>query len=245
MLITGRTDKGIVRQANQDDFFTEEFDDGVGFVVVCDGMGGPNGGNIASTAAVRHISGAVRDGYKKGMDAGQIKDLLESAIEGANSEVYKLSRTDSTLFGMGTTVVALVATPDEVVIGHAGDSRAYIVGDGMRQLTRDHSVVQEMVESGKITKDEALVHPQKNVITRALGVEKDLKIDFCTTPFTGGEAIVICTDGLTNLVSDESILTAVREQPEECVQKLIDMANDNGGNDNITVVVVFNGLNRE
>jgi protein phosphatase len=243
MIVVGKTDKGKVRKTNQDDFAIGNLPGGVSYAVVCDGMGGANGGNVASSTAAEIISECIVKGYSPTLDVQEIKNLLTVSIGKANTAVYEMSRKDSSLFGMGTTVVACIAGNSSLTVAHAGDSRAYIVGDGIKQLTRDHSVVQEMIENGKITLDEALAHPQKNIITRALGVEEGLDIDFNVLDFAPCSAVLICTDGLTNLVVDETIEAVIKEAaPEECAERLVNMANENGGSDNITVVVIYNAL---
>lgn len=241
MIFSGRTDKGKVRKTNQDDFAADKLTGGSVFAVVCDGMGGANGGNVASSTAVGIISESIKSGYNDNLDENGIKVLILDSIKKANDAVYEKSRSDPALFGMGTTIVAVIAANDKAYIAHAGDSRAYLIDDDINKLTRDHSIVQEMVENGKITQEEALVHPQKNIITRALGVEESLELDYSVHEFKKGSSILICTDGLTNLVSDEDIKETVkRAEPEGCIDKLVNMANSNGGSDNITVVVIRN-----
>lgn len=241
MFIAGKTDKGMVRLSNQDDFAAGKLADGACFAVVCDGMGGANGGNVASSTAVETIKKKITEGYSDGLDSDGIGKLVAAAIKEANTAVFEQSRKDQSLLGMGTTVVAAVIKDGFATIAHAGDSRAYLIDDGIRQLTRDHSIVQEMLESGKITKEEAMTHPQKNIITRALGVEQSLDIDFCSFKFSGSSAILICTDGLTNQIDDSQLETVVKTvPPEQCAEKLVGMANEHGGSDNITVVVIYN-----
>lgn len=243
MIIAGKTDRGKVRRTNQDDFAQGKLPGEASYSVVCDGMGGANGGNIASSTAVGIISDAILNGYSPSLDINGIKSLLADSINKANTVVYEMARKDPSLFGMGTTVVVCVAVNSGVIIAHAGDSRAYLIKNGIKLLTRDHSIVQDMVENGKITPEEALVHPQKNIITRALGVEESLQIDFCFTELDSGATVLLCTDGLTNLVSDDTIESVVTSnEPEKCIEQLVNMANQNGGNDNITVVVICNAL---
>lgn len=244
MIIAGKTDQGKVRKTNQDDYAAGTLPGGAAFAVVCDGMGGANGGNVASSTAVGIIRDSIKKEYNENFDDDSIKNLITLAVGRANTSVFEMSRNDQSLMGMGTTVVAAIAAKGFLVVAHAGDSRAYLIGssgDSAKQLTRDHSIVQEMVESGKITPDEALIHPQKNIITRALGVEESLDIDFSKMPFGDGSTLLICTDGLSNLVTDDVIGSVVNgAAPDQCVERLVDMANDNGGNDNITVVVIRN-----
>lgn len=243
MIIAGKTDTGRVRKTNQDEFATGELPSGAAFALVCDGMGGANGGNVASSVAAQAISKGIQEGYSPALDVKGREKLLGDVIGRANSAVYGMSRKDAALSGMGTTVVVCIASENGLVVAHAGDSRAYLLTkDGaLRRLTRDHSVVQAMIENGKLTEAEANSHPQKNIITRALGVEETLELDFAAADFEPGAAVLLCSDGLTNHVPEEAISqTAADSSPSECVERLVDTANENGGSDNITVVVLCN-----
>lgn len=241
MFISGKTDKGIVRSSNQDDFRIGKLQSNVVYAIVCDGMGGANGGNVASNTAVKTIENVLLQGFKDNLDEISIKVLISKAVSLANEEVYNLSCKETDLSGMGTTVVVCVCTDKFIVCANAGDSRAYLISDKLSQITHDHSVVQELVEDGKITSNEALTHPQKNIITRALGVENNLEMDFTTLAFNSGETLLVCTDGLTNMVDDETIFKLTKETDHnKCAEKLIDIANEEGGNDNITVVMIYN-----
>jgi len=240
MRISAKTDVGKVRPNNQDSYAAGEFQNGVTWVVVCDGMGGYRGGNIASSAAVKTISERITGSYRENMTSSSIKNLLVTSITNANFEIFDMASANEELKGMGTTVVAALITKKAVYIAHAGDSRAYLVADGkLRQVTKDHSVVQELVDSGEITREQAMDHPQKNLITRALGVEEIVKVDFTVEDIKGDETLLICTDGLTNEVTEDEILRVLSENPfEEVADTLVDMANENGGNDNITAVAI-------
>lgn len=240
MKIIAKTDVGKVRSSNQDSYAAGEFRNGVAWAVVCDGMGGNAGGNIASSAAVKSISERITNGYRDNMTASSIRNLLMTAITNANYEIFDLAEESEELEGMGTTVVAAVMTESTVYIAHAGDSRAYIVGaDEITQITRDHSVVQNMIEKGEITEEEAQQHPQKNLITRALGVDEILKVDFSVQDITADDVLLLCTDGLTNYVKDEDIYRIVRESGvTDFAASLVELANEHGGGDNITVVAV-------
>jgi protein phosphatase len=239
--ILGSTDIGKVRKTNQDDYASGILPGGAAWVVVCDGMGGTNGGSVASTTAVRLITDSIIQGYTGDNSPPVIKELLISSVNTANKGVYDLSRSDEELNGMGTTVVAGIVTDEFIHIAHAGDSRAYILSESnIAQLTRDHSIVQEMVESGDLTPEEAKTHPQKNIITRALGIEQTLDIDYREAALEDGQALLLCTDGLSNCVDEQVVLKTARECGfESCPKNLIDIANENGGIDNITVVVIF------
>lgn len=240
MKIIAKTDIGKMRSSNQDSYAAGEFRNGVAWVVVCDGMGGNAGGNVASSTAVKYISERITSSYRENMSSSSIKNLLVTAITNANYEIFDMAEANPELQGMGTTVVAAVITDTSLYVAHAGDSRAYIVSaHELIQVTRDHSVVQNMVEKGEITEDEAVHHPQKNLITRALGVDENLKIDFTEEDTRADDMFLICTDGLTNFVSDEEIFRIVREESNgDPVTNLVNMANNNGGGDNITAVFV-------
>lgn len=245
MQLIGKTDVGKVRKTNQDDYAYGELPGGAVWAVVCDGMGGANGGSVASGMAVRSIEHSIRSRYDGRTDDESVRALLFSALTDANAEVHARAGQDVSLYGMGTTVVACIATADLLFVAHAGDSRAYLLDQGATQLTRDHSVVQEMVDSGEITAEEARSHPNKNLITRALGVEPALEIDFGAYPFPKGTGVLLCSDGLSNLVESEAFVQAMREDPEKAAEKLTALANENGGTDNITVVMIVNRNDQE
>lgn len=175
MKISAKTDVGRLRQSNQDDYAIGEFPGGGAWAVVCDGMGGHAGGNVASSMAVERISEHIKSNYRAGMSRASIKNMLESAVLAANADIFDRSASDSELYRMGTTVVVAVYVANECVIAHVGDSRCYYISNGkITRITKDHSLVQEMVDSGLITQEEAEDHPRKNIITRALGLEDDV-----------------------------------------------------------------------
>lgn len=240
MLITAKTDTGKVRKTNQDAYFTGKLNENVILAVVCDGMGGANAGNIASETATKLIADYVGKSYRNGMSDGDLEKLLKSAVVSANIEIYDMSLKNSEYLGMGTTAVAAVISESSAVICHVGDSRAYLVSENLiTQLTRDHSVVQTLVESGKLTPEEAKVHPRKNVITRALGAEEDVVPDCVTEQLSNGDTVMICTDGLSNFVEASKMLDIFRNNDiSRVAEALIMRANANGGGDNITVVTV-------
>ena len=242
MKIASKTDIGKVRNTNQDSYAAGEMLDGTAWAVVCDGMGGANGGNIASANAVKIISEYISSSYHEEMGSNSIKTLLQSALYGANVRLYDMSKTIESLNGMGTTVVSAIISNGTAHIAHAGDSRAYLIHEGkLSQITKDHSIVQSMVDKGQITPEEAKNHPNKNVITRALGVDEDIKIEYNELSFTPDDCILICTDGLPNFVSDEDIEEIISSHEFYDYPKvLIDRANSNGGGDNITIVLLSN-----
>ena len=239
MQIFSKIDIGKVRSSNQDAYFTGELSDGSVFAVVCDGMGGANAGNIASETAVKGISEYLIKSYRAAMDFCEIEKMLINAVSSVNIEIYDMSLKNPELSGMGTTVVVALIRDSKAVIAHVGDSRAYLVGDSIVQLTRDHSVVQSLVESGKLTPNEAKVHPKKNVITRALGAEENVISDSDIVEINSGQSLLICTDGLSNFVEAEEILNIFkRNKIENVAELLVNNANQNGGGDNIAVVTV-------
>lgn len=240
MRIIARTDPGKVRSSNQDSYAAGEFRNGVAWAVVCDGMGGNVGGNVASSTAVRSISERITTAYRENMSSSSIKNLLVTAITNANFEIYDMTIANPELTGMGTTVVAAIMDEANLYVAHAGDSRAYVVTkSSIRQITRDHSVVQKMLENGEITKAEAARHPSKNLITRALGVDENLRVDFTEESVEPKSLLLLCTDGLTNYVDDETIHSTILEgRNSDFASALVDLANEKGGGDNITVVAV-------
>lgn len=240
MNIVGKTDKGLVRQQNEDAYDYGSFDDGVNWALVCDGMGGIHGGRIASSIATELISDKIKKCYCKSMPVASLENLLLSSIATANVSVYDRGSVDEELRGMGTTVVAAVVKNNEACIAHVGDSRAYkISGDKIEQITKDHSLVQEMLDNGQITKEEFEKAPIKNIITRALGISEDVDIDFDFVCINKDEALILCSDGLSGLVSDDTILeTYINNDFDVLAEKYIELANANGGRDNITVVIM-------
>ena len=238
MKIVAKTDIGKKRSTNQDSYVTGELPGSVAWAVVCDGMGGAAGGSVASSTAV--ISEKINSAYRTGMSPKSIKNMIMTAITAANISVYDISKANKELEGMGTTVVCCVVADGVAYIAHAGDSRAYsIKGDTVAQLTKDHSVVQELVETGKLTQEQAKSHPRKNLITRALGVEENIKIDYCEYDMSENEVILLCTDGLTNYVENAEFSEVIKNNSYyEIADLLVNMANENGGGDNITVVAI-------
>lgn len=240
MKIVAKTDIGLKRESNQDSYAAGELSGSVAWAVVCDGMGGVAGGNYASSTAVKVISERITTSYREGMSASSIKNMFDSAIAAANITVFEESKAKPELSGMGTTVVVALVVDKTVFVSHAGDSRAYILSDGsLRQITKDHSVVQEMVDNGKLTPDEARLDPRKNIITRALGVDSVLRTDFNIENLNENDVLILCTDGLTNFVEPFEINELTCDGKfNDYADRLITRANNNGGGDNITVVTV-------
>ena len=240
MKVYSKTDIGLTRHSNQDAVFTTTLEDGSILAIVCDGMGGANAGNVASEVAVKVISEYIVQSYRIGMDFYSIEKILKNAIESANMEIYDMSLKDEALSGMGTTTVTAVVRDGVAVIAHVGDSRAYKAGEELGLITRDHSVVQSLVESGKITPEDAKVHPRKNVITRALGTEENVVADSCQIELGADEILLLCTDGLSGYADEEGIFNTLKANGEQVAEDLIELAKQGGGRDNITVAVIKN-----
>ena len=239
MKIYAKTDTGLVRATNQDAYFAGELESGGLFAVVCDGMGGANGGNVASQTAVKLISEYVIQSYTPRMDSLGVERMLKSAIENANLEVFEMAKTSKELEGMGTTAVVVFVKDGTAVIAHVGDSRAYLVNNELTQITKDHSVVQNLLENGQITLEDAKNHPNKNVITRALGAEENVMVDISELTLEENDSLLLCTDGLSGLIDGEEIFKVLKEtESQDVPQKLVDSANKAGGTDNITVVIL-------
>jgi protein phosphatase len=239
MLIHSKTDKGVVRSNNQDAFIAGDIAPNFSFAVVCDGMGGANAGNIASEIAVKTVSEYLYNSYRENMTTNDIEKVIKNAVSSANLLIHDRSLKGDDYKGMGTTIVTAVVKDHIAVIAHVGDSRIYLVNNEFKQLTRDHSMVQTLIETGKISPDDAKKHPRKNVITRALGVEAEVVTDFNTQILNSGDTLLLCTDGLTNFVRDDEIFeTFSKNNISQVPQKLVDLANENGGGDNITVVTL-------
>lgn len=240
MKIVAKTDKGIVRDSNQDAYAVGEFSDEVVWSVVCDGMGGAAGGNIASALAVKVISDKINASYRENMRDASVKNMLDSALTAANIEVYDFAEAKPELRGMGTTVVCAIVRDNQAYIAHAGDSRAYVVNKSdITQITTDHSMVQDLLSKGKITSEEAENHPNKNIITRAVGVDKSIEIDFAQVDLNDDDVLLLCTDGLSNYVSNDEILEIMSDGKHYAfADRLVNKANNNGGGDNITVVII-------
>lgn len=239
MEVFSKTDIGKRRQSNQDACFTGRLYENTMLVIVCDGMGGANAGNVASEMAIKCISEYVGKSFRKKMDQNDMAEMLKNALISANIEIYDVSRKNDQYSGMGTTAVVSIVKDETAVICHAGDSRAYLVNDDITQLTKDHSIVQSLIESGKLTPDEAKTHPRKNVITMALGAEEDIAPDILTVQLKEKDSLLFCTDGLTNFVEIHDILNIfATNEINSVATTLVERANQNGGGDNITVVTV-------
>ncbi len=245
MKILAKTHIGLVRETNQDAYEVGQFESGVTWAVVCDGMGGVSGGQVASAMCVEKVSGALKRGYRDNMNVNSAKNLLISAISAANSAVFSEAQENYEFKGMGTTVVAVLVLGSVAVIAHVGDSRAYILNEEIKPVTKDHSFVQLLIDMGKITEGEAKVHPDRNVITRAVGIEHVVDVEIDIVDIYDKDKLLICTDGLNGYVEDADILKTVNEYGDSSAEKLVETANDAGGRDNVTVVIIAEDVQGE
>lgn len=239
MKLAGKTDVGRVRQENQDDYRAGELPGGAVWALVCDGMGGAKGGREASQGACNVIENFFQEQYAQ-CGAGQEEPFLKKALLYANRFVFQKAAHEEALAGMGTTAVCALVRSGNVYLCHAGDSRAYLIRDGkLTQLTHDHSYVQELVDCGTITEEEAEHHPQKNIITKALGVDYRLEPEFTAAKLKREDRLLLCTDGLTNMVPVEEMEKLLEQGTfYDLPDRLIEAANVNGGSDNITALLL-------
>jgi PPM family protein phosphatase len=247
IIACGRTDKGLVRPNNEDGF---HIDDKAGLLVVADGMGGHASGEIASKLATDVIRDYFK-AYKEGRAAligefdeyySEIAKAIGSSVRLANQAIYEAARSNAAWQGMGTTVAVVAIERNRLSIAHVGDSRVYLVRAGdIEQLTDDHSVVYEQIKRELLTREEAQKSNIKNLLTRALGVSSDVEVDVSELTLSAGDILVLCTDGLNTMVSDDEILdlTVSTKDPAAVCDKLVELANKQGGRDNITVIVAF------
>ena len=239
MKLAGKTDVGSVRQENQDDYRAGELPGGAVWALVCDGMGGAKGGREASQGACNVIENFFQEQYAQ-CGAGQEEPFLKKALLYANRFVFQKAAHEEALAGMGTTAVCALVRSGNVYLCHAGDSRAYLIRDGkLTQLTHDHSYVQELVDCGTITEEEAEHHPQKNIITKALGVDYRLEPEFTAAKLKREDRLLLCTDGLTNMVPVEEMEELLAQGTfYDLPDRLIEAANAHGGSDNITALLL-------
>lgn len=239
MNLWGITDVGAVRKQNQDAYFVSDGAREHPFAVVCDGMGGAHGGDIASTMAVRSFAETMEAGLASG--AEDLAALLKKSVDRANELVRYRAGVDPQYHDMGTTLVGAVIEQEKVRLINIGDSRAYLISaQGIRKVTRDHSLVEDLVRSGKITSEAARRHPDKNVITRALGAERVARADLYEIPRREGDVLLLCSDGLSNMMTDQELLFELLhggEMDTSC-QRLLQLALSRGAPDNVTAVVI-------
>lgn len=244
MKVFTKTDIGKARSMNQDSFFvSENNDNGLNLYILADGMGGYKGGEIASKVAITAVSKYITEKFDSiAKDKNSILDLLEDAIIFANSAIYEESEQDEELQDMGTTLEVLIIYKQKVYIGHVGDSRIYrIRKNNMKKITTDHSYVEKLIQDGEITREESYNHPKKNLLIKALGTDEEVEPDLIYTVLNKNDMIIICSDGLTNMIKEEEILDIVlNNSSENVVEVLVDEANEAGGLDNITVIFIDN-----
>ena len=233
------TDIGKCRKINEDNYYAMT-EGKFPYAIVADGMGGHTAGEIASMMVVDVIKNHLMNKLDESMDYVEAGEVIRRAFISANSIIYKYAEEHYKIMGMGTTAALAMIYGDRLITAHVGDSRIYSINGGeIKQITKDHSYVQELVSMGKLTEQEAKHHPKKNFITRAIGAEDTVKVDVNIHHYNG-EMILLCSDGLTNFVDDEDIGKTMKGSGtlQEKVQKLVDMANTAGGKDNITIVVL-------
>ena len=235
------TDPGCVRTQNQDAFEVVRLDRNTLLCVVCDGMGGAKAGNVASAMAAQVFTGEVQHNYHGSMNPQTLKEVLERAVKQANFAVFDQSCQSEEYSGMGTTLVAALIRGKTVTVVNVGDSRVYrITDDGIQQITVDHSLVQLMLQRGELTQEQARTFPGKNYITRAIGTEPTVKCDIFHTEMKRGDSLLLCSDGLTNLVHDQEILFEIvyGADQADCCQRLLNIAKNRGAPDNVTSILV-------
>lgn len=237
-----KTDIGKVREMNQDDYHISNSLDEVQLYMLADGMGGYKGGEIASNQAIQSAKSYIENNFKQiEKDRDSIIQLLASSMEYANMVVYEKSKENKELEGMGTTLEIVLIYNNKAYIGHIGDSRIYRIRKSfIRKLTQDHSYVQKLVKDGEITPEQAEHHPKKNMLMKALGCNAFVEPDVMVKGFLKDDILVMCSDGLSNLVNQEEIYNIAKEDIEQAPKELVNLANERGGYDNITVIVIKN-----
>ncbi len=242
--IYAKSDIGKVRSSNQDCYEFKVADDELAWALICDGMGGTDFGGVASEIAKEVISKGFEESFssnRRSFSYKNMEKIIVNLISDANKKIFEKSQ-EKPFSEMGTTVVCAIVFRESLYVAHVGDSRAYIVSNTyIKQITEDHSVVQEMVKSGKITPSQARSSSQKNVITRALGIESSVKVDCAKFSLSEGDNILLCTDGLTNYVDEKILGDYFRKfeiKNQNLVSALVDEANNKGGKDNITVLLI-------
>ncbi len=241
----GITDIGMQRKENQDRIYMPEINDDTKLFIVADGMGGANAGGVASSMAIEYVKQLILEKFDEVKeDRILLQDLIKDTIVGANKYIYEKSLENEQYSGMGTTIVVAILYKGKVFIGHVGDSRIYRIRKHIiRQLTKDHSYVQILVQNGTITREEAENHPQKNMLVKALGCEETVEPDVMVKGFLKDDILLMCTDGLTNMIKVNEIYEEVVNGKDDLVStcnNLISHSKKNGGYDNISVILIFN-----
>lgn len=236
-----RSDIGKVREMNQDNFYIADQNDSVKLFIIADGMGGYKGGEIASKLAIDSSKNYILNNFEEAKkDKEKIIELLRSAIEYANMVIYEKSKEIEALNSMGTTIDICLIHSGRAYIGHVGDSRVYrLRKEIFRKLTTDHSYVEQLLKQGNITKEEAYNHPKKNMLTKALGCTAFVEPDILVRGFQKNDILLMCTDGLTNMIKENQICQIIKEDPEKATENLVNKAIEFGGLDNITAVIIL------
>lgn len=241
MRIFGLTDVGRLRTDNQDTWLSEEIGENRAVFVVCDGMGGALAGNVASGLAAEVFLKHLRDYIRPEMSEKYARSILLNAVNFANYEVYRSASENPSYAGMGTTLVGGFLQHGTAMLANVGDSRAYHVDpQKISRVTRDHSVIEELIERGNITPEQARRHPHRHLITRALGTEERVRADFYPLTLAQDEMLLLCSDGLSGMLEDSALFDTCHTygEPEECARRLVDAANNAGGHDNVTVLLL-------
>lgn len=242
MFLSYKTDIGLKRNENQDRVYAEFLDNNVSISVVCDGMGGASSGGVASQLAIDSFVSRIKENFRKDMSENSIRNMMLTSAHFANTVVYESSKADIEKNGMGTTIVAALVIDKKIYVISVGDSRAYLMNkDEIKQITTDHTYVEMLYRNGEITEEEKETHELRNVITRAIGVESDVDVDYFEIEAVGNFTVLLCSDGLSKYCSSDYIYNTVFEKNlDQAAAKLISYSNDCGGKDNITVAIVAN-----
>ena len=242
LIFAGQTDVGKQRHNNQDNFCISELDGGYVLCTVCDGMGGANGGKTASTLAQTAFDNYIRDNINS-CEKSEYLSLMQKALSEANSVIFNAAKTDAELHGMGTTLVSCLCDGEKYYCIAVGDSRIYaITNNAVEQISHDHSYVQSLIDSGAITKEEARTHPNRNIITKAVGTDSEIQGDVFTVECSLVKGLMLCSDGLCGYIAHDEIekICLENNEPSKCVSLLVQQANTESGADNITAVVIKN-----
>ena len=242
MFLSYKTDIGMKRSENQDRVYAEFLDNNASVSVVCDGMGGASSGGVASQLAIDSFISRIKENFRKDMSENSIRNMMLTSVHFANTVVYENSKADIEKNGMGTTIVSALVVDKKVYVVSVGDSRAYIMNkDGIKQITTDHTYVEMLYRNGQITAEEKETNELRNVITRAIGVEADVDVDYFELEEYGNFTVLLCSDGLSKYCDSDLIYSTVFEKNlDQAAAKLIGHSNDSGGKDNITVAIVAN-----
>lgn len=242
MRVYAKTDIGKARQMNQDFYYVSQKNEDMCLCILADGMGGYNGGEIASNLATNSAKEYIEENFDKiEHTEKEIMNLIKYAMEYANKAVLEKSKENEELEQMGTTLEICIIYNAKAYIGHIGDSRIYRIRKNIiRRITTDHSYVEKLVKDGTITREEAFYHPKKNMLMKALGCNEFIEPDIMVKEFLENDIMLMCSDGLTNMLAEEAIYNIVQEEPKTACEKLIKKANENGGYDNISVILIKN-----